>query len=186
MLIGVVTVFSDFPTDTIIWTVWAIAYQQIENNLIQPQIQKRTVNVQPRHHDLRGAVRRHAPRCGGCDRRHPDRGLESQILLREYVDIRTLSMKTAREPPPDPADPRSLERMSPGAITRRGLLFAVTAISLYLLAPALLEVFGAFDELDEISPLWFPGHGGAPDRQLHASLWGIQKLALRRRSLGAE
>ncbi|HEX2310141.1 MAG TPA: AI-2E family transporter, partial [Vicinamibacterales bacterium] len=47
VLIGVVTVFADFPTDTIIWTVWAIAYQQIENNLIQPQIQKRTVNVQP-------------------------------------------------------------------------------------------------------------------------------------------
>ena len=45
--------------------------------------------------------------------------------------------------------------MSPGALTGRGLLLAVTAISLYLLAPALLEVFGAFDELDEISPLWF-------------------------------
>src|SRR5829696_2970589 len=37
VLIGVVTVFADFPTDTIIWTVWAIGYQQIENNLIQPQ-----------------------------------------------------------------------------------------------------------------------------------------------------
>jgi predicted PurR-regulated permease PerM len=47
VVIGVVTLFNDFPTDTIIWTVWAIVYQQIENNLIQPQIQKRTVNVQP-------------------------------------------------------------------------------------------------------------------------------------------
>ncbi|MGH2978513.1 MAG: AI-2E family transporter [Solirubrobacterales bacterium] len=45
-LIGIVTLFSgDFPTDTILWAVWAIVYQQIENNLIQPQIQKRTVNV---------------------------------------------------------------------------------------------------------------------------------------------
>ena len=47
VIIGVVTLFNDFPTDTIIWTVWAIVYQQLENNLVQPQIQKRTVNVQP-------------------------------------------------------------------------------------------------------------------------------------------
>jgi predicted PurR-regulated permease PerM len=45
VLIGLVTLFSDFPTDTILWAVWAIVYQQIENNLIQPQVQKRTVNV---------------------------------------------------------------------------------------------------------------------------------------------
>jgi predicted PurR-regulated permease PerM len=45
VLIGVVTLFSDFPTDTILWTVWAIVYQQLENNLVQPQIQKRTVKV---------------------------------------------------------------------------------------------------------------------------------------------
>jgi predicted PurR-regulated permease PerM len=47
VIIGVVTLFADFPTATIIWAIWAIVYQQIENNLIQPQIQKRTVNVQP-------------------------------------------------------------------------------------------------------------------------------------------
>ena len=46
ILIGVVTLFSgDFPTDTILWAIWAIVYQQVENNLVQPQIQKRTVNV---------------------------------------------------------------------------------------------------------------------------------------------
>jgi predicted PurR-regulated permease PerM len=45
VLIGIVTLFADFPTDTILWAVWAIVYQQIENNLIQPQVQKRTVNV---------------------------------------------------------------------------------------------------------------------------------------------
>jgi predicted PurR-regulated permease PerM len=47
VLIGVVTLFNDFPTDTIIWAIWAIIYQQIENNVIQPQIQRRTVQVQP-------------------------------------------------------------------------------------------------------------------------------------------
>jgi predicted PurR-regulated permease PerM len=45
VLIGIVTLFGDFPTDTILWAVWAIVYQQIENNLVQPQVQKRTVNV---------------------------------------------------------------------------------------------------------------------------------------------
>jgi predicted PurR-regulated permease PerM len=46
-VIGLVTLFNDFPTDTIIWAIWAIIYQQIENTLIQPQIQRRTVQVQP-------------------------------------------------------------------------------------------------------------------------------------------
>jgi predicted PurR-regulated permease PerM len=47
VLIGIVTVFSHFPTGTIVWTIWSIVYQQIENNLIQPQIQKRAVDVHP-------------------------------------------------------------------------------------------------------------------------------------------
>jgi predicted PurR-regulated permease PerM len=47
VLIGIVTLFHSFPTATIVWTIWAIIYQQIENNLIQPQIQRRTVQVQP-------------------------------------------------------------------------------------------------------------------------------------------
>ncbi len=68
--------------------------------------------------------------------------------------------------------------MTPGAITRRGLLLAVTAISLYLLAPALLEVFGAFDELDEISPLWFPAMV-ALQVGSYACIWGVQRLAVR-------
>jgi predicted PurR-regulated permease PerM len=47
VVVGIVTLFSDFPTATIIWTIWAIIYQQIENTVIQPQIQKRAVNVHP-------------------------------------------------------------------------------------------------------------------------------------------
>jgi uncharacterized protein (TIRG00374 family) len=68
--------------------------------------------------------------------------------------------------------------MSAGTLTRRGLLLAVTAVSLYLLAPAVLEVFGAFDELDEISPLWFPAmvllQAGS-----FACMWSVQRLAVR-------
>jgi predicted PurR-regulated permease PerM len=103
VLIGVVTVFNNFPTDTIIWTVWAIAYQQIENNLIQPQIQKRTVNVQP-------LVTIFAVLCGGtllgvvgAIAAIPV-AASIQILLREYVDVRTLSLRP-HEPPPGPGDP---------------------------------------------------------------------------------
>lgn len=45
VIVGVVTVFTDFPTVTIIWALWAVVYQQIENSVIQPQIQRRAVNV---------------------------------------------------------------------------------------------------------------------------------------------
>jgi predicted PurR-regulated permease PerM len=47
IVVGIVTLFNDFPTDTIVWVVWSIIYQQIENTVIQPRIQSRTVNVQP-------------------------------------------------------------------------------------------------------------------------------------------
>jgi len=47
VLVGIVTVFGSFPADTIAWVIWAIIYQQLENNLLQPQIQRRTVQVHP-------------------------------------------------------------------------------------------------------------------------------------------
>jgi predicted PurR-regulated permease PerM len=47
VVVGVVTVFNDFPTDTIIWVVFSIIYQQVENNVIQPRIQSRAVDVHP-------------------------------------------------------------------------------------------------------------------------------------------
>src|SRR5262249_35245605 len=47
VLVGIVTAFHNFPTTTIIWTVYAILYQQFENNFIQPQVQRRTVRVHP-------------------------------------------------------------------------------------------------------------------------------------------
>jgi predicted PurR-regulated permease PerM len=47
VIVGIVTAFHDFPTTTIIWTVYAIVYQQFENSVVQPQVQKRTVRVHP-------------------------------------------------------------------------------------------------------------------------------------------
>jgi predicted PurR-regulated permease PerM len=47
VLVAIVTLFADFPLDTIIWVIWAIVYQQIENAVIQPQIQRRAVDINP-------------------------------------------------------------------------------------------------------------------------------------------
>ena len=47
LIVGLVTLFTDFPTATIIWAIYSVVYQQLENTLIQPQIQKRAVNVHP-------------------------------------------------------------------------------------------------------------------------------------------
>ena len=43
ILVGIITLFDDFPTTTIIWTIWSIVYQQVENNVIQPRIQAKAV-----------------------------------------------------------------------------------------------------------------------------------------------
>src|SRR3954469_14612187 len=47
VVVGVVTLFNDFPTATIIWAVWSVVYQQVENTVIQPRIQSRAVQVEP-------------------------------------------------------------------------------------------------------------------------------------------
>jgi predicted PurR-regulated permease PerM len=47
VLVGIVTIFADFPLDTIIWVIWAVVYQQLENTVIQPQIQRRAVDLHP-------------------------------------------------------------------------------------------------------------------------------------------
>jgi len=45
--VGLVTLFADFPTATIVWAIFTLAYQQFENYVIQPQIQKRAVELEP-------------------------------------------------------------------------------------------------------------------------------------------
>jgi predicted PurR-regulated permease PerM len=48
VIVGIVVAFAgSFPADVIIWAIYAILYQQFENNLIQPLVQKRTVRVHP-------------------------------------------------------------------------------------------------------------------------------------------
>ena len=167
VLIGVVTVFNDFPTDTIIWTIWAIAYQQIENNLIQPQIQKRTVNVQPLITIVAVLFGAHAARRAGRDRRHPDRRLDPDpaARVRGPADVLDEAARAAARAG------RARTRVASGSMSAGRTdtprdPSGGHRVSLYLLAPALLEVFGAFDELDEIAPWWFPAMVAASDRQL--------------------
>jgi predicted PurR-regulated permease PerM len=108
VLIGLVTLFENFPTATIVWAIWAIAYQQIENHVIQPQIQKRTVNVHPFVTIV--AVLFGATLLGilGALVAIPI-AASIQILVREWVDLRTLTIKPeppdAPEPPPDEPGP---------------------------------------------------------------------------------
>ncbi|MFM8761703.1 MAG: AI-2E family transporter, partial [Solirubrobacterales bacterium] len=47
LIVLVVTLFTDFPTATIVWVVFGIADQQFENYVIQPQIHKRAVQLEP-------------------------------------------------------------------------------------------------------------------------------------------
>ena len=47
IIVGVVTLFNDFPVDTIIWVIFSVIYQQVENTVIQPRIQARAVAVHP-------------------------------------------------------------------------------------------------------------------------------------------
>lgn len=58
-------------------------------------------------------------------------------------------MSGAAAPPPAAA------RRQGAQLARRVTLLAITGISLYLLAPTLIEVFGEWDRLAEIEPVWF-------------------------------
>ena len=47
VLIAVVMLFVNFPVGLIVWVIYAIVFQQVENYLIQPQIQKRATKIEP-------------------------------------------------------------------------------------------------------------------------------------------
>jgi predicted PurR-regulated permease PerM len=47
VIVGIVMLFVNFPVALIIWVIYAIAYQQVENYVIQPQIQRRATEIEP-------------------------------------------------------------------------------------------------------------------------------------------
>ncbi|HYH89539.1 MAG TPA: AI-2E family transporter [Solirubrobacteraceae bacterium] len=46
-LVALVTLFADFPADTLIWVAFVVVYQQVENSVLQPLVYRRTVNLHP-------------------------------------------------------------------------------------------------------------------------------------------
>lgn len=47
VLVAIVMLFVNFPVGLIVWVIYAIVFQQIENYVVQPQIQRRAVAVEP-------------------------------------------------------------------------------------------------------------------------------------------
>ena len=111
VVVGVVTLFNDFPTDTLIWVVYSVAYQQIENSVIQPRIQARAVQVQPFvvlvsvlfGSTLFGVL--------GALLAIPF-AAAIQITIREYNAYRTAAREIETTPPAGPMEPPP---MAPGA-----------------------------------------------------------------------
>ena len=47
IIIGIAAAIHDFPTALIIWAIFFIVYQQVENNVLQPVVYRRTVALHP-------------------------------------------------------------------------------------------------------------------------------------------
>jgi uncharacterized protein (TIRG00374 family) len=63
------------------------------------------------------------------------------------------------------------------SLRRTVVWLAVTGVSLYLVAPSLLDVFGSADELSRIDPIWFPVMA-ALQAGVFACMCALQRLAL--------
>jgi uncharacterized protein (TIRG00374 family) len=77
------------------------------------------------------------------------------------------------EPLPSEAEP---ER-SPRNLRSTAFWLILTGISLYLVAPSLIEVLSSWDELRNVEPLWFPAMVLLQALGL-ACLWYVQRIAL--------
>ena len=99
IIVGIVTLFNDFPTDTIVWVVWSIVYQQVENTSSSRASRPATVNVAAVRGAGRGAVR--LARCSassGALLAIPV-AARSRSRVREYRDYRRLSDEPRRRRP---------------------------------------------------------------------------------------
>ena len=70
------------------------------------------------------------------------------------------------------------EATPPRRLGRTMFWLGVTGISLYLVAPSLLDVFASWHDLDSIAPAWLAAMAGLQAAAL-ACLWALQQLALR-------
>lgn len=72
-----------------------------------------------------------------------------------------------------------------GRWVRQGVWLTVTAISLYLVLPSLLEVFTAWDEVSALHPGWFLGIVACQTLNF-TCLWRLQAIAFRSRQWFAQ
>jgi uncharacterized protein (TIRG00374 family) len=72
---------------------------------------------------------------------------------------------------------RAIAEPRRGGIRRTGFWVGVTGVSLYLVAPSLLEVLGSYRQLDEIGLAWVPALLALEFLSL-ACLWALQRIAL--------
>jgi uncharacterized protein (TIRG00374 family) len=71
-----------------------------------------------------------------------------------------------------------------GKLRRTVFWLAVTGVSLYLVAPSLMDVFGSWDDIDEVGPGWLLAMAALQALAL-ACLWALQHVALRAPSWAA-
>jgi uncharacterized protein (TIRG00374 family) len=64
-----------------------------------------------------------------------------------------------------------------GRLRRTLFWLGVTAVSLYLVAPSLIETLGSWDDLATISPGWLGAMAGLQAASM-VCLWGLQRLAM--------
>ncbi len=74
------------------------------------------------------------------------------------------------------------ERRGPG-LRRTAIWLAITGISLYLVAPSLLDTLGSWRDLQRINWAWFPAMLALQAGAL-ACLWALQRMALHRAHWG--
>ena len=127
VLILIVTLFTDFPSATIIYGIFLLVYQQVENNVLQPFIFKRTVNVHPLAVIV--AILAGASLLGvvGALVAIPI-AASLQIVLKEFFGDKTVTSGTVilpddvappDAPPPDPPPPPPPPPASPGTRRRK-------------------------------------------------------------------
>jgi uncharacterized protein (TIRG00374 family) len=74
------------------------------------------------------------------------------------------------------------EAQQPAGRSLRGTLIwlTITAVSLYLVAPSLLEVLGSWNDVDRIAPVWLAAMAVLQGASL-VCLWEVQRLAIHTR-----
>jgi uncharacterized protein (TIRG00374 family) len=84
------------------------------------------------------------------------------------IESRTDEREIERAAAAEPAGPK---------LRRTALWLGITGVSLYLVAPSLLDLLSSWRQLKDIDPLWFPLMAGLMAASL-GCLWWLQKLAL--------